>query len=374
MTKRLSGLPLVLLLAIGCGKPVDSQENILEFTASFDPESKTILQEGNKVNWLPHEDISIFYGASESAKFTSTNTEIATSAVFRGVIGAFIGSNEDGDALWFWSVYPYSEDNTCDGEWVTANLVSTQTGKAETFETNTLVTVARSTGLNLSFKNVCSGVKFSLSRGDIRQVRFQGNHGETVAGTVRITMDDSGNPSVWQAVSGADEIVMNAPEGGFFAKDTWYYLLLLPQTFSEGFTITMVTDAGNGTYVRNDANYVYNRAVWRRFTHINESATFRLKVMSVELDKTTLVLKQNEFFTFTPTILPEDAADKTLTWQSSDPQTISVSDAGTVKALKEGSAVITATSAEGDVSASCTVICDNTSTGSSEGFSTETWD
>lgn len=374
MRRHYVGLLMVLLFAVSCEKGVEDQGKEMEFFASFEQETKTILQAGNKVNWMPQEDINIFYGASEGAKFTSTNEEIATSAVFRGVLNAFIGSNEDGDALWFWGVYPYSEGNTCDGNSVTARLSPFQQGVAETFENKSLITVARSTGLNLSFKNVCSGVKFSLSRGDIRQVRFQGNLDENVAGGVRISMDANGAPSIWEPFSGVPEIVMDAPGGGFFEQDTWYYLLLLPQTFSGGFTITLVTDAGNGYYVRNDANYAFNRAVWRRFTHINESATFYLKVQSIELDKTSLVLKQNEFFTFTPTILPEDAADKTLTWQSSDPLTISVSEAGTVKALKEGTAVITATSAEGDVSAVCTVTCDNTSSGTSEGFSTETWD
>ena len=68
-------------------------------------------------------------------------------------------------------------------------------------------------------------------------------------------------------------------------------------------------------------------------------------------EEITLVVGDEK--TLTATVTPEDAPDKTVTWASSAPDVASV-DAGKVKALKEGAAVITATAANGK-SAQCKV-------------------
>ena len=54
------------------------------------------------------------------------------------------------------------------------------------------------------------------------------------------------------------------------------------------------------------------------------------------------------------TILPEDTTDKSLSWNSSDPNVATVSDNGLVKAISAGTVIITATC--GEVSATCEII------------------
>ena len=66
----------------------------------------------------------------------------------------------------------------------------------------------------------------------------------------------------------------------------------------------------------------------------------------VELSAAELTLKVDDEATLTATVKPDNAPDKTVTWTSSAPEVASV-DAGKVKALKEGTAVITATAANG---------------------------
>lgn len=66
----------------------------------------------------------------------------------------------------------------------------------------------------------------------------------------------------------------------------------------------------------------------------------------VELSASEVTVKVEEEFTLTATVKPDNAPDKTVTWASSDSEVASV-DGGKVKALKEGTAVITATAANG---------------------------
>ena len=77
-----------------------------------------------------------------------------------------------------------------------------------------------------------------------------------------------------------------------------------------------------------------------------------IAVTSITLDKTELSLTEEESSTLVATVLPMDATDKTVMWNSSDSSVASVSD-GTVTAIKEGTATITASA--GEKSATCTV-------------------
>lgn len=79
-----------------------------------------------------------------------------------------------------------------------------------------------------------------------------------------------------------------------------------------------------------------------------------VKVTAVTLSRSEVTLTEGEEITLTAEVKPADAADKTISWSSSAPEVASVSE-GKVKALKEGSALITATSKDGDHKAYCRI-------------------
>ena len=76
-------------------------------------------------------------------------------------------------------------------------------------------------------------------------------------------------------------------------------------------------------------------------------------VSSVVLDKTSALLKVGEGITLSVTVGPENATDKTVTWESSDTSVATVED-GIVKTFAKGTAKITARSNNGKT-ATCTV-------------------
>ncbi len=93
----------------------------------------------------------------------------------------------------------------------------------------------------------------------------------------------------------------------------------------------------------------------------NVTGTVIYKVTDVSLNKTSLTLTDGGSETLTAIITPSNATNKNVTWSSEDTDVISVAvdqtdnTKATVKALKEGSATITATTADGNKTATCTV-------------------
>lgn len=79
-----------------------------------------------------------------------------------------------------------------------------------------------------------------------------------------------------------------------------------------------------------------------------------IHVTSVSLNKTTLSLVEGESETLVETVLPANAEDKTVSWESSKPLVASV-EAGVVKAWSEGNATITVKTNDGNKTATCQV-------------------
>ena len=77
-------------------------------------------------------------------------------------------------------------------------------------------------------------------------------------------------------------------------------------------------------------------------------------VKSISLDKSSVELKEGEEVTLKATILPNNATNKSISWSSSDNSVATVKD-GRVYAITAGSAIITATTADGGKTATCSV-------------------
>ena len=81
----------------------------------------------------------------------------------------------------------------------------------------------------------------------------------------------------------------------------------------------------------------------------------KISVTGIKLNEKEISLGKNETFTLDATISPSNASNKSVTWTSSAPGVAKVSSTGTVTAVSNGSAVITATTADGGYTAKCKV-------------------
>ena len=77
-------------------------------------------------------------------------------------------------------------------------------------------------------------------------------------------------------------------------------------------------------------------------------------VESVSLDRTSYEMAEGDIFTLSATVNPDNATNKEVTWNSSDPSVASV-DNGKVEALKPGTATITVKTVDGAKTATCDI-------------------
>ena len=249
------GLAIAGLVIASCVNSIDQYLKVsnkavkVTFQAQQVDESgtKTIRNNDKTVSWMPSDKISIICG-SDKGMFTSTNTENALLASFTGELTeATVNAINNGTNDPIWALYPYDENVVSDGTSVTTTLPANQTGVAGTFADDLFISLAKSDDLNLSFYNVCSGFKFSVTKAGITSITIQGKNNENLAGKVKLSFGLEGKPIVDEVIEGQKTITL-IPDKSTFEVGKDYYFVTLPVPFSDGFTITLNTPSETGIF------------------------------------------------------------------------------------------------------------------------------
>ena len=239
------------------------------------PETRTIRQGDGSTAWLPGEAIGVTTyspsGRKYFTEFTSQNTDIAETAAFSGDL-EFDGSQT------VFACYPYDYDTdyyVTSGQAIFMSLRAAQEAVAGNFSDNAFPAVAKSTSRNLYFRNIAGGIKFSVTRNDIKSVSFRGNNGENLAGDFKITFDDDDVPvaEIYEVFDyGHKEVTLFAPGGGTFEPGKDYYMTLAPAELTKGFTISFRTADKKGTFV-SDSPQTVKRSVFGSLGSIDTRVT-----------------------------------------------------------------------------------------------------
>lgn len=287
MKHRLLFAATAILAIVSCSRNEiieDKSQGAPDITASIindSPNVKTSIsvdQDGvGTIWWLPKDKVNIFFD-NTSIPYTSTNTEPATTVVFTTT--AMIGSTESASTN-RWGLYPYDENASCDGRSVTTTIPSLQYAVPETFDNGSFTMLGHSSDNKMTFYNVCGGIKFSLSRDDIQKIIFKGNNNEDITGKVKLKMDANGRPEA-TVVEGQKNIILLPKNGTTFASNTNYYIVTLPVSMTNGFTMTFETETQVGMFNYTAKAVTISRSKFGRKASIDNYATFVDKSPSTE--------------------------------------------------------------------------------------------
>lgn len=136
-------------------------------------------------------------------------------------------------------------------------------GVPNTFADKLNPTVATSAELDLGFYNVGSWFIFSVTQENVVSATLQGNTNEDIAGTIRVTMDGNSRP-VASVQSGAKSITITPQTGDSFVVGELYYMVLIPQTLSGGYTLTLTKADGSTAQYVNSNEAAFVRSQYRR--------------------------------------------------------------------------------------------------------------
>lgn len=206
-----------------------------------------------------------------------------------------------------------------------AKFVPANANYKESGELTTKVTVNEATGVTLRTLNV------NITNPEKGTVTMTLNGSEVVAGA-SVTKDDK--LIVTYAATAANYKASATIGGNYYASGTEY----------------TVPESGN---VEVAVSFVYNNPNPNPDTDPDPST---VDVTGVTLELTSQTLSINETFALKATVAPADATDKGISWSSSAPDIASVDTKGNVKALKAGTATITATTNDGGFTATCNII------------------
>ncbi len=125
---------------------------------------------------------------------------------------------------------------------------------------------------------------------------------------------------------------------------------------SEDENIAKIDDSGTVTAVKAGTTKVTAEADGKKAecsVFVKEPEKDEVKVQSISLMPSELTFKPGDTLKLMTVVTPDDATHKDIIWDSDDEKVVSVDQSGTIKAIKEGTAIITAYA--GEFSDSCKV-------------------
>lgn len=364
-------LGMAVMLAASCSV----QDNLIPIShdeyfyfSSFEQPTgdgtKVYVNENLLLRWTKDDRVSIFNKNTFNQQYQFTGNTGANAGSFKKVVtDEFVTGNPIDNVV---SVYPYMETTEiAEDGLVSLILPSEQVYADNTFGLGANTMVSVSSDNLLQFKNLGGYLVFKLF-GDgvsISSITLKGNDGEKLAGTAFITMPLDGVPVTELANNATTEITLQCSTpvrlGATAEESTPFWFVVPPMMFSRGLTVT-VKDDKNGVFEKETTKSLeISRSKMTKMAAFEVQPTqIVIHVEEVILSPSSIILYPGQTTALIATIKPSNATDNSLIWSSSDRSVAEVVD-GTVTALKTGTAIITATSYDGNHKATCEVIVNN---------------
>ena len=190
------------------------------FTATISPDTKTVLVDGNKVNWSVGDNISVFDADNKPVTFEGQNTEVSATAEFH--------ADAYNPAATIYAVYPANANAKLEGTQITGlRIAGTQKAVAGSFDPAYTVLVGTETtpgSGELQFKHANTLMKFTIG-GDVapETISLKSFASRMCVGTYYYNVTNG----EMACTAGGHDVTLTAPDGGFKVGET-YYISLVP--------------------------------------------------------------------------------------------------------------------------------------------------
>ncbi|MBO4566229.1 MAG: hypothetical protein J5695_03280 [Bacteroidales bacterium] len=265
------------LLVAGCAKEaepetpfaVQAEEVILDITMEdclvdgseyATPDTKTVVKNTKEIWWESGDAVSIYPSNSTTPdKFTSklASGKTAKTSQFSGTFSKSASS--------YIVFYPYTNIETASGALKTA-LPAVQTARAGSFDKNLMFALGSFAASKPGFtlKPMMGGLKFRLSRTDIKTVTVFANDGSYLAGDVKFYGLASSSPGISQ-FSTSSRTISLSPSSGAFQSGVDYFIVMIPGTLEKGITIQLTTTAGKVLEAKSTKSISVKKGVFGSF-------------------------------------------------------------------------------------------------------------
>lgn len=235
------------------------EDNMLYASIEETAFTRTSMDLDNNVRWCEGDQIVAFMKTSLGLKYEVLSSSAGkTSARFYKVAngGDYLYAGNE----WNHNVayYPYSDDVECrmsNGNYVLdVILPENQAYATESFGNGAMPTVAVSEDNDITFRNICGGLKLQL-RGTqmITSVVLEGNNNEILSGAAAITAyTNGGKPSITMASDASRSVTLDCGSGVQLKEGavTEFILIVPPIVFNKGFKVS-VTDSDSEIHIIN---------------------------------------------------------------------------------------------------------------------------
>ena len=351
-----------------------SSDDELHAAIEDDASAKTVLDENNNIRWSEGDQIIAFMNTSLGLKYQLKDTYIGETSGYFSKVSSGASDNLGAGMEWDHIVayYPYAESIKCakigDNYAIDVVLPTEQTYEADSFGGGAWPMVAVSNDNDITFKNVCGGMKLQFKGTQkVVAINLEGKNSEKLSGAATVTAytDGETKPAITMASGASTSVTLDCGIGIQLNQSTAteFIIALPPVLFSKGFTVTVTDDSGNPYTVETDkANTVLRSSLlvmpaFKLDASSGDDSGWEgeeiIPVGKVTVSKTSLTLTTRFSYELTAKIAPLDATDQSIVWSSDNASVVTVDQSGVLTTLSSGTASITAEA--GGVTGTCTI-------------------
>ena len=264
MKKNILSVLAICAALFGCQKNEISETlssgGDLHATIEDVSSTKTYMDADNNIRWSENDQIVAFMKTSYGHKYQIKPSFAGKTYADFSKISSAVGDDLSAGVEWDYNVayYPYDESVECvksgDNYTLDATLPTEQTYLPGSFGAGSFPMVAVSEDRDITFKNICGGVKLQLKgTQNVTSLKFEGKNTEKLSGaaTVIAYTNPDLNPAITMDASALTSVILNCGPVGVQlneANPTEFIIALPPVLFSKGFRVIVTDDVGK-TYI-----------------------------------------------------------------------------------------------------------------------------